>query len=158
MQKNKDKQYLSVVQMDDPVMILAVKEGLLEPLTPAKVPNLAALKPGTDPHGRHVGELPAALARHRLQQGHEDGPDVVGRALRSEVQGPRHPALAAEHRRPGQPVHGRACLATGKPMPEAQNDIDAGFKKLVDPEAEPADDLHAACRRPTICSSRARPG
>ncbi|HEV3059343.1 MAG TPA: twin-arginine translocation signal domain-containing protein, partial [Vicinamibacterales bacterium] len=30
MQKNKDKQYLSVVQMDDPVMILAVKEGLLE--------------------------------------------------------------------------------------------------------------------------------
>ena len=27
MQKNKDKQYLSVVQMDDPVMILAVREG-----------------------------------------------------------------------------------------------------------------------------------
>src|SRR5688500_17873929 len=30
MQKNKDRPYLSVVQMDDPVMILAVKEGLLE--------------------------------------------------------------------------------------------------------------------------------
>src|SRR5882672_9424266 len=47
MQKNKDKQYLSIVMMDDPVMIPAVKEGLLEKLTPAKVPNLAALKPGT---------------------------------------------------------------------------------------------------------------
>ena len=47
MQKNKDKQYLSVVMMDDPVMIPAVAEGLLDPLTPAKVPNLAALKPGT---------------------------------------------------------------------------------------------------------------
>ncbi|MEA2847461.1 MAG: putative spermidine/putrescine transport system substrate-binding protein, partial [Rhodospirillaceae bacterium] len=47
MQKNKDKQYLSVVMMDDPVMIPAVVEGLLDPLTPAKVPNLAALKPGT---------------------------------------------------------------------------------------------------------------
>src|ERR1043166_974530 len=47
MQKNKDKQYLSVVQMDDPVMILAVKEGLLEKITPALVPNIAALKPGT---------------------------------------------------------------------------------------------------------------
>src|SRR5580704_14148905 len=35
MQKNKDKQYLSVVMMDDPVMILAVQEGLLEKLTPA---------------------------------------------------------------------------------------------------------------------------
>lgn len=45
MQKNKDSQYMSVVQMDDPVMILAVKEGLLEPLTPAKVPNLAKITP-----------------------------------------------------------------------------------------------------------------
>src|SRR5215470_3817947 len=47
MQKNKDKQYLTVVMMDDPVMILAVKEGLLEKLTPATVPNLAKLRPGT---------------------------------------------------------------------------------------------------------------
>jgi hypothetical protein len=44
MQKNKDRQYLSVVQMDDPVMILAVKEELIEKLTPAKVPNLANIR------------------------------------------------------------------------------------------------------------------
>src|SRR3954469_11924661 len=47
MQKNKDKQYLSVVMMDDPVMIPAVQEGLLEKMTPAMVPNLAKLRPGT---------------------------------------------------------------------------------------------------------------
>ena len=47
MQKNKDRPYLSVVQMDDPVMILAVREGLLEPITVAKAPNVAKLKPGT---------------------------------------------------------------------------------------------------------------
>jgi hypothetical protein len=47
MQKNKDKPYLSVVQMDDPVMILAVKEGrCCDPITAAKVPNVAeAAKP-----------------------------------------------------------------------------------------------------------------
>ena len=36
-----------------------------------------------------------------------------------------------------------AFLATGKPMPEAQNDIDAAFKKLVTHQAQPADGLHA---------------
>lgn len=40
MQKNKGNQYLSVVQMDDPVMIIAVTEGLLDPITAAKVPIL----------------------------------------------------------------------------------------------------------------------
>ena len=46
MQKNKGQQYLSVVQMDDPVMIIAVREGLLDPITAAKIPNSASLKPG----------------------------------------------------------------------------------------------------------------
>ena len=45
MQKNKDKQYLSVVMMDDPVMILAVKEGLLEALTPATCPTSPSFVP-----------------------------------------------------------------------------------------------------------------
>jgi putative spermidine/putrescine transport system substrate-binding protein len=36
---------MSIVQMDDPVMILAVRENLLEKLTPANVPNLGAIRP-----------------------------------------------------------------------------------------------------------------
>jgi putative spermidine/putrescine transport system substrate-binding protein len=47
MSSNKGKQYMSVVLMDDPVMIPAVKEGLLEKLTVADIPSLAKLKPGT---------------------------------------------------------------------------------------------------------------
>src|SRR5881392_1173150 len=42
---NKAKPYLSVVMMDDPVLLLAVKEDVIEKITPAKVPNLAKLKP-----------------------------------------------------------------------------------------------------------------
>ena len=47
MVSNKSKQYMSVVLMDDPVMIPAVKEGVLEKLTVAAIPSLAKLKPGT---------------------------------------------------------------------------------------------------------------
>ena len=61
MQKNKDKQYLSVVQMDDPVMIPAVAEGLLEKITPAKVPNIANLKPGLTEIIVHLGHDDAEL-------------------------------------------------------------------------------------------------
>ncbi len=46
MVSNKAKPYMSVVLMDDPVMIPAVKEGVLEKLTVADVPSLAKLKPG----------------------------------------------------------------------------------------------------------------
>src|SRR5215510_14645378 len=45
MVSNKSKPYLSVVMMDDPVLILAAKEDVIEKLTPAKVPNLTKLKP-----------------------------------------------------------------------------------------------------------------
>src|SRR5499425_2071480 len=45
MVSNKSKPYLSVVMMDDPVLLLAVKENVLEKMTPAKVPNMSKLKP-----------------------------------------------------------------------------------------------------------------
>ena len=47
MVNNKSRPYMSVVLMDDPVMIPAVKEGVLEKLTVADIPSLAKLKPGT---------------------------------------------------------------------------------------------------------------
>src|SRR5215471_4379869 len=45
MVSNKAKPYLSVVMMDDPVLLLAVKEDVVEKLTSATVPNMAKLKP-----------------------------------------------------------------------------------------------------------------
>src|SRR2546422_6895263 len=44
MVSNKTKPYLSVVMMDDPVLLLAAKEDVSEKITPAKVANMAKLK------------------------------------------------------------------------------------------------------------------
>ena len=63
-QANKDRPYLSVIMMDDPVMILAERERLIEKL-PADVTNLADVLPDTHAHGA-MWATSAALARHRL--------------------------------------------------------------------------------------------
>jgi len=131
MQKNKDKQYLSVVMMDDPVMIPAVAEGLLEKLTPAKVPNLAELKPGTvHMDGMWCNYLqpwlgiaynPKALKGTPTSWADIYDPKYKGRIILPSLQNTEGLAnlfMAAQ-------------LATGKPMAEAQKDTDAGFKKLV---------------------------
>jgi putative spermidine/putrescine transport system substrate-binding protein len=131
MQKNKDKQYLSVVMMDDPVMIPAVAEGLLEKLTVAKVPNLAMLKPGTvHMDGMWCNYLqpwlgiaysPKALKTAPTSWADIYDPKYKGRIILPSLQNTEGLAnlFMAAH------------LATGKPMAEAQKDIDAGFKKLV---------------------------
>ncbi len=131
MQKNKDKQYLSVVQMDDPVMIPAVAEGLLEKITAAKVPNIAALKPGTvHMDGMWVNYLqpwlgiaynPTAMKSPPTSWADAYDPKYKGRVIVPSLQNTE--GLAN--------LFMAAFLATGKPMPEAQKDIDAAFKKLV---------------------------
>ena len=130
MQKNKDKQYLSVVMMDDPVMIPAVAEGLLEKITPAKVPNIAALKPGTI----HMDGMWANYLQPWL--GIAYNPKVMKtaptRGPTSTIPSTRAASSCRRCRTPkaSPTFHGRH-LATGKPMAEAQKDIDAAFKKLV---------------------------
>jgi putative spermidine/putrescine transport system substrate-binding protein len=131
MQKNKDKQYLSIVQMDDPVMILAVKEGLLEPATPDKVPNMAKLKPGTV----HMGGLwtnylqpwqGIAYNTNVLKEPPTSWADMYdpkykGRIILPSLQNTEGIAnlFMASH------------LQTGKPMADAMKDIDSAFKKLA---------------------------
>ncbi|TMJ25186.1 MAG: extracellular solute-binding protein [Alphaproteobacteria bacterium] len=132
MQKNKDKQYLSVVMMDDPVMIPAIAEGLLLKMTPAAVPNLAQLKPGTvHQDGMWCNYLqpwmgiaynPKAM-KGTVPSSWADiyDPKYKGRVVVPSLQNTEGLVnlFMAAH------------LATGKPMAEAQKDIDAGFKKLV---------------------------
>jgi putative spermidine/putrescine transport system substrate-binding protein len=130
MQKNKDKQYLSVVMMDDPVMILAVQEGLLEKLTPASVPNLAKLRPGTvhmdgmwanylqpwQGIAYNTKKLPAGVATWAETY----DPKFKGRLIIPSLQNTEGLAnlVIAAH------------LETGKPIDKAQYDIDAAFKKI----------------------------
>ncbi len=131
MQKNKDKQYLSVVMMDDPVMIPAVAEGLLEKMTPAKVPAMATLKPGTiHMDGMWVNYLqpllgiaynPKIMKTPPPSWAEVYDPKYKGRIILPSLQNTEGLAnlFMAAH------------LATGKPMAEAQKDIDAAFKKLA---------------------------
>ena len=131
MQKNKDKQYLSVVMMDDPVMIPAVAEGLLDPLTPAKVPNLAALKPGTiHMDGMWCNYLQPWLGIAYNPKVVPTAPASWGDVYDAKYKG-RIIVPSLQNTEGLANLFMAAFLATGKPMPEAQKDVDAGFKKLV---------------------------
>ncbi|MBV8411019.1 MAG: extracellular solute-binding protein [Alphaproteobacteria bacterium] len=130
MQKNKDKQYLSVVMMDDPVMILAVQEGLLEKLTPAAIPNLAKTRPeAIDMDGMWANYLQpwqgVAVNAKALPSGVATWAELYdakykGRLVLPSLQNTEGLAnlVMAAH------------LETGKPFAQAQFDIDAGFKKI----------------------------
>lgn len=131
MQSNRNRQYLSVVLMDDPVMIMAVNENLLEKLTPAIAPNLAK----TRPDAIHMDGMWAnylqpwqgiATNTRALPQGVASWADVYeprfkGRVVLPSLQnteGLANLAMAAH-------------LETGKPIDQAQYDIAAGFKKIA---------------------------
>jgi putative spermidine/putrescine transport system substrate-binding protein len=131
MQSNRDSQYLSVVQMDDPVMILAVEEGLLEPLTTANVPNLASLDDGTV----HMDGMWANYLRP--WQGIAYNTDALPDGIPS-WEALWEPEFAGRVILPSlQNTEGlcnlfmAASLASGKPPAEAQYDVDAGFEKLA---------------------------
>lgn len=131
MQKNKDKPYLSVVQMDDPVMILAVKEGLLEPVTPDKVPNMAKLKPGTiHMNGQWTNYLQPwqgiAYNTNVLKEPPTSWNDAFDPKFKSRI---IVPSLQNTEGIPN--LFMAAHLGSGKPMAEASKDIDGAFKKLA---------------------------
>jgi putative spermidine/putrescine transport system substrate-binding protein len=130
MQKNKDKQYMSVVQMDDPVMILAVKEDLLDPLTPAKVPNLGKLKSGTvHMNGMWANYLQPwggiAYNTSVLKSPPASWADALDPKFKGRI---IVPSLQNTEGLPNLFMF--AHLATGKPIAEAYKDIDAAFAKL----------------------------
>jgi putative spermidine/putrescine transport system substrate-binding protein len=131
MQKNKARQYLSIVQMDDPVMILAVKEGLLEKLTPAKVPNLAALKPGTI----HMDGMWANYLQPWCGIAYNTKSMPVPPKSWAEIYDPKYKGrviLPSLQNTEGLPnLFMAAHLETGKPMAEAQQAAAAGFAKLA---------------------------
>ena len=66
MTADKDAPKMSVVIMDDPVMLVAAKERLITPITSRARP-ISQAPSGKRPSGRHVGELPDALGWDRLE-------------------------------------------------------------------------------------------
>lgn len=131
MQSNKDRPYLSVVQMDDPVMILAVRENLLQRLTPETVPNLRQTKPGAI----HMDGMWANYLQPWQGIAYNKAALPKGIASWTELWEPRFrgrvvlPSL--------QNTEGlanlflAASLESGKPPAEAQFDVAPGFRKLA---------------------------
>ena len=131
MQKNKDRPYLSVVQMDDPVMILAVRENLLERLTPEKIQNLSSIKPDSiHMDGMWANYLQPwqgiAYNKNALPNGVESwaelwDPRYRGRVILPSLQNTE--GLAN--------LFIAAALETGKTPTDAQKDVDPGFGRLA---------------------------
>jgi putative spermidine/putrescine transport system substrate-binding protein len=108
-----------------------VREGLLEPITAAKAPNVAKLKPGTiHMNGQWANYL-------QPWQGIAYNTNVIKTppASWAEAYDPKYkgriiiPSLQNTEGLPN--LFMASHLATGKPMDEATRDTESGFKKLV---------------------------
>lgn len=130
MRANKAAPYLSVVQMDDPVMILAVEEGLLRPATPASVPNMAKLRSGaTHMDGmwcNYVQPWAGVAYNTGLLSGVPSWADLWASEAAGKVIIP-----GLQNTEGVWTLFAAAHLATGKPLAEAQYEIDAAFDKLA---------------------------
>src|SRR5438034_2587549 len=125
MVSNKAKPYLSVVMMDDPVLILAVKEDVIEKTTPAKVANLAKLKPAAvHMDGMWMNyQLPyagIAYAPAKIKPAPASWNDVWDAKYKSKV------IVPSLQNTEGLAVFYLAAqLETGKPLKDAQYQTDA---------------------------------
>ncbi len=131
MRSNKEKPYLSVVMMDDPVLIQAVEENLIEKLDPSAISNLSVIKPGAV----HMDGMWANYQQPWCGVAFNTGSveEVPSWAALWD------PAYKGKVIIPSlQNTEGlwtlffAAQLATGKPLAEAQYEIDAAFAKLAE--------------------------
>jgi putative spermidine/putrescine transport system substrate-binding protein len=130
MTADKDAPKMSVVIMDDPVMLVAAKEGLITPITIAGSPNLGKLAPANvHQDGMWANyQMPWAGIAYYTKDNKAPtswadlwSPAAVGKVIIPSLKNTEGywALLAAAH------------LETGKPYKEAQYEIDAGFKKLA---------------------------
>jgi len=130
MVSNKAKPYLSVVMMDDPVLLLAVKEDVLEKLTAARVPNLAKIKPAAV----HMDGMWVNYQQPYTGVAYATAKMAGGVASWAELWEPKYKSrviLPSLQNTEGLTnLFMAAHLETGKPLKEAQYQADAGFKKL----------------------------
>ncbi|QHQ34374.1 extracellular solute-binding protein [Algicella marina] len=131
MRANKDRPYLSVVQMDDPVMILAVEEDLLTPITPDAAPNMTDLRPDATHMDGMWCNYVQPWAGVAYNSDAIDGvpswsalwaPEASGKVIIPSLQNTEG----------SWTLFAAAMLATGKPFAEAQYEIDAAFDKLAE--------------------------
>ena len=130
MRADKAAPKMSVVVMDDPVMLLAAADGIITPIKAASVPNLGKLVAGSV----HQDGMWANYQKPWVGIAYSTKRLKAAPATWAEMWDPRYaqkivvPSL--------QNTEGfwtllvAAQLETGKPYKEAQYEIDAAFKKL----------------------------
>lgn len=130
MQADKASPKMSVVIMDDPVMIPAAAEGLITPVSASAVPNLGKLVPGAV----HRDGLWAnyqkpwagiAFSTKRMKQAPTRWAELWDARFGQKVIVP-----SIQNTEGYWTLLVAAHLETGKPFQEAQYEIDAAFKKL----------------------------
>lgn len=131
MASNRDKPYLSVVQMDDPVMIQAVDEDLLLPMTTAMVPNLAQLRDDAvhmdGMWANYVQPWAGVAYNSDLLDGVPSWADLWAPEAKGKVIIP-----SLQNTEGMWALFIAGMLATGKPFSEAQYETDAAFAKLAE--------------------------
>ena len=132
MRSNKDKPYLSVVQMDDPVMILAVEAGLLSPMSTAAVPNLARLREGAVHMDGMWANYVQPWAGVAYNTGMLPGGVPSWTALWDGAAKQKIIIPSLQNTEGMWTLFMAAHLATGKPLAQAQYEIDAAFDKLAE--------------------------
>ncbi|MFK7837543.1 MAG: extracellular solute-binding protein [Sulfitobacter sp.] len=130
MSSNKDAPYLSVVQMDDPVMIQAVEADLLTPITAEPVPNMTDLRLDAvhmDGMWCNYVQPWAGVAYNTEFQA--DGVQSWAQLWTDEAKGQLIiPSL--QNTEGMWTLFVSAMLGSGKPFSEAQYETDAAFDKL----------------------------
>ncbi len=130
MQADKASPKMSVVVMDDPVMLPAAADGLIVPMASASVPNLAKLVPGSI----HQDGMWANYQRPWAGIAYSTKRMPTAPAAWATLWDPKYsqkvivPSL--QNTEGFWVLLAAAHLETGKPYKEAQYDIDAAFKKL----------------------------
>jgi putative spermidine/putrescine transport system substrate-binding protein len=119
-----------VVMMDEPGTIIAAQDNLLEPSQPSRIKNMAKLSPGSIvKDGAWLVYMNAAIAigynTNGLREGIPSWTLLWDPRLRERVMIP-HPKTTQAPAMLAIASH----LETGKPLHEAQYDMDAAFRKL----------------------------
>jgi putative spermidine/putrescine transport system substrate-binding protein len=131
MQASKDAPTLSVVIMDDPVMIRAADEGLITALTPSGVPNLGKLVAGAVHRDGLWANYQKPWAGIAYSTTAMPEPPASWTALWDTDHFAQKIILPSLQNTEGfWALLVAAHLETGKPFGEAQYEIDAAFKKL----------------------------
>lgn len=130
MSSNKDAPYLSVVQMDDPVMIQAVEADLLTPITSGPVPNMSNLRPDAvhlDGMWCNYVQPWAGIAYNTdfKSGGVGSWTELWSDAAKGQIIIP-----SLQNTEGMWTLFMSAMLGSGKPFAEAQYEIDAAFAKL----------------------------